>query len=220
MPTVIITGGTTEWESAFSGTLPRSERPGKVSIRCTAPIQFPGGTPFIPSMTFPYAPNSISFSELADNYEQLNRPGREPMLFRSEQRLMSVELSLLMTADQGKGINSVEFSIEWLRLIARSDKDISLIGLGELVTGRLFRIVDVSAKSVRMNVKQEITIAEVGISLVQVHYDERQKIPGLIVIKDVPPPQQQSTGGRTSAGGNSRGELWPEVRDIWTSPPI
>jgi hypothetical protein len=156
---------------------------------------------------------------MADNYEQLNRPGREPMLFRSEQRLLSVELSLLLTAGTGKGINSTEFEIDWLRLIARSDKDISLVGLGRLVTGRLFRIVDISAKSVRMNVNQEITIAEVGISLVQVHYDERQRIPGLIVIKDVPPPQQQSKGGRTSAGGNSRGELWPEVRDIWTRPP-
>jgi hypothetical protein len=145
---------------------------------------------------------------MADNYEQLNRPGREPMLFRSEQRLLSVELSLLLTAGTGKGINSAEFEIDWLRLIARSDKDISLIGLGRLVTGRLFRIVDVSAKSVRMNVKQEITIAEVGISLVQVHYDERQRIPGLIVIKDVPPPEQQ--GGRTAAAAPNT-----SVRDPW-----
>jgi len=208
MPTVIVTGGTAEWESAFSGRLPRSERPGRVSIRCTAPIQFPGGTPFIPSMTFPYAPNSLSVSEIADNYEQLNRPGREPMLFRSEQRLMSVELSLLMTAYEGKGINSAEFNIEWLRLIARSDKDISVIGLGSIVTGRLFRIVDLSVKSVRMNDKQQITIAEVGVSLVEIHYDERQKIPGLIVIKDVPPPEQQ--GGRTAAAAPNT-----SVRDPW-----
>lgn len=219
MPTVIISGGTTEWESAFSGTLPRAEIPGKVSIRCTAPIQFPGGTRFIPAMTFPYAPNSLSFSEISDNYEQLNRPGREPMLFRSEQRLMAVELSLLMTAYTGKGLDSAEFNIAWLRLISRSDKDIALTGLGDLVTGHLFRIVDLSAKSVRMNNRQQITIAEVGVSLVEVHYDERQKIPGLITIKDVPPPQQQSTGGRTSAGGGSGSELWPDVRDIWTRPP-
>lgn len=214
MPTVIISGGTQEWESAFSGTLPRAETPGKVSIRCTSPIQFPGGTPFIPSLTFPYAPNSLSVSEIADNYEQLNRPGREPMLFRSEQRLMSIELSLLMTADTGKGINSAEFNIWWLRLIARSDKDVSVVGLGDIVTGHLFRIVDLSAKSVRMNSKQQITIAEVGVSLVETHYDERQKIPGLIVIKDVPPPEQQSQGGRTSAGGGGS-DLWPDVRDYW-----
>lgn len=217
MPTVIISGGTLEWESAFSGVLPRVETPSKVSIRCTSPIQFPGETPFIPSMTFPYAPNSISFSDLADNYEQLNRPGREPMLFRSESRLMSAELTLLMTAYEGKGLNSVEFSIEWLRLIARSDKDVSVIGLGWMMTGRLFRIIDVTAKSVRMNPKQEITIAEVSVSLVQTHYDERQKIPGLIVVKDIPPPDRQSEGGRTSSGESS--ELWPDVRANWIRSP-
>lgn len=228
MPTVIITSGTDaatgaveEWDSAFSGNLARYETPGKVSIRCTSPIQFPGATPFIPSMTFPYAPNSLSISEIADNYEQLNRPSREPLLFRSGQRLMSVELSLLMTAYNGKGLNSAEFNINWLRLVARSDKDISVIGLGEIVTGKLFRIIDLSAKSARMNTKQEITIAEVAVSLVEVPYDGadgsvsgRKKIPGLIVIKDIPPPRQQSEGGRTSAGAG--GELWPDVSDNWT----
>lgn len=212
MPSVIISSGSAEWESAFSGRLPRVETPGKVSLRATAPIQFPGGTPFVPSLTFPYAPNSVSVKDMADSYEQLPRPGREPLIYRSEQRLMSVDLTLVMTDSTSKGYNSAEWNINWLRLLARSDKDISVIGLGEIVTGKLFRIVDVSVNSSRLNVKQEITIAEVQLSLTQVHYDERQKIPGLIVIKDVPPPEQG--GGRTSAD-SSAGELWPKVRDNW-----
>jgi hypothetical protein len=73
-----------------------------------------------------------------------------------------------------------------------------------------------------MNNKQQITIAEVGVSLVEVHYDERQKIPGLIVIKDVPPPEQQ--GGRTSAvPSTSVGDPWADrVSRNWpvgTVPP-
>ena len=213
MPSVIISGGSAEWRSAFSGRLRRVETPGKVSIRSTAPIQFPGGTPFVPSFTFPYAPNSLSFKDMSDSYEQLPRPGREPLIYRSEQRLMSVDLTLLMTDSTSKGYNSAEWNINWLRLMSRSDKDISVVGLGEIVTGKLFRIVDISVNSSRLNVKQEITIAEVQLSLTEVHYDERQKIPGLIVIKDVPPPEQAG-GGRTSAGG-SGGELWPKVRDNW-----
>jgi hypothetical protein len=218
MPSVIISSSSAEWASAFSGTLRKAETPGQVSIRATGPIQFPGGTPFIPSMTFPYAPNSINVSDMGDSYEQLPRPGREPLIYKSEQRLMSIDLTLIMTAYTSKGLNSAEFNINWLRLIARSDKDIAVIGLGEIASGKLFRIVDISVNSARLNVKQEITIAEVQLSLTEVHYDERQKIPGLIVIKDVPPPQQQSSGGRTSAGG-SGGELWPKVRDNWIAPP-
>lgn len=217
MPSVIISSGSSEWQSAFSGTLRKAETPGKVSIRATGPIQFPGGTPFIPSFNFPYAPNSINIKDISDSYEQLPRPGREPLLYRSEQRLMSVDLTLILTSDTSKGYNSAEWNINWLRLLARSNKDIAVIGLGEVVTGKLFRIVDISVNSARLNVKQEITIAEVQLSLTQVHYDEVQKIPGLIVIKDVPPPEQQSSGGRTSAG-DSGGELWPKVRDNWITP--
>ena len=213
MPSVIISGGSAEWRSAFSGRLRKSEKPGKVSIRSTSPIQFPGGTPFVPSLTFPYAPNSLSFKDMSDSYEQLPRPGREPLIYRSEQRLMSVDLTLLMTDSTSKGYNSAEWNINWLRLMSRSDRNISVVGLGEIVTGKLFRIVDISVNSSRLNVKQEITIAEVQLSLTEVHYDERQKIPGLIVIKDVPPPEQTG-GGRTSAD-SSAGELWPKVRDNW-----
>jgi len=206
MPTVIISSGSTEWESAFSGTLRKAETPGKVSLRATAPIQFPNGNPFVPSFTFPFAPNSISIKDMSDSYEQLSRPGREPLLYRSEQRLLSIDLNLVLTADTSKGYNSAEWNINWLRLLARSDKDIAVIGLGEVVTGKLFRIVDVSVSSQRLNIKQEITIAEVGLSLTEVHFDQRQKIPGLIVIKDIPP--EATEAGRTAAAPTTTGDVW------------
>lgn len=217
MPQVIISSSAAEWASAFSGTLRKVETPGKVSIRCTSPIQFPGGTSFVPSMTFPFAPNSVNIKDMGDSYEQLNRPGREPLLYRSEQRLMSVDLNILLTANTSKGYNSAESNINWLRLIARSDKDISVIGLGEMVTGHIFRIVDISVNSQRLNVKQEITIAEIGLSLTEVHFDQRQKIPGLIVIKDIP-PEAQTEAGRTAVAptagnndpwGNNVSQNWP-----------
>jgi hypothetical protein len=216
MPTVIITTNSPEWNSAFSGQLKKSETPGKVSIRCTSPIRLPNGVTFVPAMTFPYAPNSISISDMSDAYEQLERAGREPLLYRSQQKLMSVELGLVMTAPTAKGYDQAESNISWLRVVARSDRDISVVGLGEIMTGRLFRITDISVRSQRMNVKQQITIAEVGVSLTEVHYDERQKIPGLIVIKDIPPPAQQASGGGGGRTEAPNSELWPQVSGYWT----
>ena len=98
--------------------------------------------------------------------------------------------------------------------MSRSDRDISVIGLGEIVTGKLFRIVDISVSSQRLNVKQEITIADVGLSLTEVHSDQRQKIPGLIVIKDIPP---EATGaGRTAAAPTTTGDVWGDhVSQNW-----
>jgi hypothetical protein len=172
----------------------------QVTIRTVQSINFFGST-LVPSVTFPLAPNDVSFSDLADRYEEIERPGRDPLVYKSGARNPKMELRLLLTANDNRGSASMEFGLVWLRLVARVDIDVILIGMGLMSSSARYRVTELSASAVRLNPNQEITAAEVSLSLVEVPQvvQSRATVPGATAIKDVPAP----AGGFLSAQGRT-----------------
>lgn len=172
----------------------------RVTIRTVQAVNLLDNT-LVPSVTFPLAPNDVSFSDLSDRYEEIERPGREPLVFMSARRNLKLELRLLLTAEQNRGSASMELMLAWLRLVARVDVDVVLVGMGLMSSSSRYRVAEMNANAVRLNANQEITAAEVTLTLIEVpaEVQNRATVPGTTAIKDVPAPG----GGFTSAQGRT-----------------
>jgi hypothetical protein len=185
---------------------------GTVTLRGTTPIRLPNGVTFVPSFTFPYAPQDISVSGMGDNYENLTRPGRKPLVFKSSANVQNVDITALIIDKTKPGIYSCEKQLEILRGCARIPQDFILVGVGSLLRTARFRFTDLGVKAIRYNPSQEITMAEASISLVEVPDDQTiYPIPGMIAIKDVP----LSGSNRTEAAGFAAGSN----SDYWINAP-
>ena len=194
----------------------------RVTIRTVQSIDF-FGTTLVPSVTFPLAPNDVSFSDLADRYEEIERPGRDPLVYMSSKRNPKLELRLLLTANENRGSASMEFSLVWLRLVARVDIDVILVGMGLMSSSSRYRVAEMNANAVRLNPNQEITAAEVTLTLIEVptEVQNRATVPGTTAIKDVPAPAGgfSSAQGRTEAAPtygrtSSAVTKWSALREI------
>jgi hypothetical protein len=185
---------------------------GKVTLRGTTPVRLPNGTTFVPSFTFPYAPHDINVSGMGDNYENLTRPGKKPLVFKSSANVQKVDITALVVNKTKPGVYSCEQQLEVLRGCARIPQDFILVGVGSLLRTARFRFADLSVKAVRHNPSQEITMAEASISLTEVPDDQTiYPIPGMIAIKDVP----LSGSNRTEAAGFAAGSS----SDYWVNAP-
>lgn len=194
--------------------LPATETPGTVSIRGTHPVALPNGVTFIPSFTFPLAPTDISFSDLGDNYDELKRPGRAPLIYRSDRNLYKISTTVLVVSPikSTRGWDSAEQQLQLLRICAGGNIDLALVGMGVFTRGTLFRITSMSVKSKRLNPQQEITMAEVSLDFTEAG-EKRVPIPGMIAIKDVPDPENPNQTG--TAPGGSSADPWSFAYPIW-----
>lgn len=202
--------------STSGGITTRDPAVGKVTIR-TVKTNLPwfGGTTISPYLTLPYAPASVRVSDISDSYEEISRPGRRPLVFRSESRNKKIELTSLFTAADNKGTASAELSILWLQYISQTDEDLLIVGMGDLTRSSKFRITDLSVNAQRLNPSQQITIAEVTIAFVEVPFDQNQPtIPGMSVIADIPP---LGTNGYGADGGSrtSNSNPWDAAAPYW-----
>ena len=226
MPTVSVGVGIQRDYSRYSAddpgfsdlgkALPSGEKPGTVSLRGTHPVAFPFGV-LIPSFTFPLAPSEVSFSDLSDNYEELKRPGRFPLIYRSDMNLIKISMTILVVSPvkATRGWVSVEEQVQILRVCSNIDIDLALAGMGIITKNKLFRVTSMGMKSKRLNPKQEITMAEVSLDLTEVG-EKRVPIPGMIAIKDIPDPNNPNQ--TSTAPGGSAKDPWSFAYPIWKKP--
>ena len=200
--------------SQLGKALPATEKAGKVSLRGAYPVAFPFGT-IIPSFTFPLAPTEISLSDLSDNYEELKRPGRFPLIYRSDKNLIKISITVLIVSPikASRGWVSVEEQVQILRVCSNIDMDLALAGMGIITKDKLFRVTSMSLKSKRLNPKQEITMAEVSLDLTEAG-EKRVPIPGMIAIKDIPDPQNPNQQTATAPGGSPL-DPWSNAYYTW-----
>lgn len=189
-------------------------RVAKVTIQTTEPIQLPDGSQRIGKWTFPYAPNDITISNLSDAYEQLQRPGRLPIVERAARNPLQINISALVVkrTAASTAVDPIDDEIFLLRRISNSNVDLIIGGklLGRLHHGIRFRMTDFSVDSVRRDAEQRMTIANVTLGLLQVH-TKTQRVPGMIAVADIPASRRTSGPG---AGLSSEGAQAAANRDL------
>jgi hypothetical protein len=187
---------------------------GEITLRGTTPIIWPPTIPYlIPIFRFAVTPSQFQFSGLSDNYQELSRPNREPLIFRQNSNLLKVDFSALIGNPDGLGTSSCEDQLKLLKVIAKLRMSYTLAGAGPFIRSQQWVISGLDVNTLRMNPQQQITLAQASFSLTGLPDDDASKyrIPGMIAIKDVPLAVRQAAGGgglRTETGSR---EVWSKI---------
>jgi hypothetical protein len=137
----------------------------------------------ITEFIFPYAPIAMTYDGLAPEYVQIERPQNLPLVDLKKFNLLTVSLQFLVAVPNDGISVSVDNELRVLRGLANSIYPVSFINMDGMVTNpfnitRLgparnasaffFRITDLSINALRRNTNNEVTSAEVSMSLVEV----------------------------------------------------
>jgi len=113
---------------------------------------------------FPFGPKEVTYQGSALEYQEVQRPGLQPLLKSMNPKNRSVTVTTLITNRETGGLTSVEQDLKTLREMAREDKDIEFIH-GGVRLGFFVRIVDLTITSRERTLEGDISRAVVDISL-------------------------------------------------------
>lgn len=129
---------------------------------------------------FPFAPIEISYENLSPEWVEIDRPLNTPLIDLKGLNLMRVSLRFLVAVPYDGIRVSVDNDIRTLRQIANSNDPVAFINMDRMLTnpfnvsrsdsrrnssGFFFRVADMSVQSIRRNIRNEITSAEVSMTL-------------------------------------------------------
>lgn len=103
---------------------------------------------------FPYGPQQFSMTGIGPNYTTINRPGRHPLLLRSDQNLYVVTMTLQLASKDPQ--KSVEPWIDALQTLANQDTRV-VVKYG-LMNGYWW-ITDLSVSGTQRNLKNQVSRA-------------------------------------------------------------
>lgn len=194
----------------------------KVLIRTIVPITIPGlVSNQILSFTFPYAPNQYVIDGLADEYQELARPGLIPLVQYASRRPLTISFKVLVTGDTAKGYSSAEQNAELLQALARSRADLVVVGLGQIVSQRKYRITEFNITSRRLNESQLMTMFDASITLTQI-VSPPPTVPGMvrIVVTTITSTSTSTSGSTSGSGTGTSGgtSLWDTRGDLADDP--
>lgn len=142
---------------------------------------------------FPFTPTQIEFSDLSNNYTEIERPGNFKLIERRAPNLTRVSFSFLAVDRDSQGKRSIENQLRFLNRISTANAPIAFAGMGGLLglnhqgTYRLWRITDFGFTVTRKNEKNDVSQAECRITLVE---DRNPSLPvetlTQIVYRDTP----------------------------------
>ena len=131
---------------------------------------------------FPLSPVEVSYGNLADETAQIERPGTTPIIAFKQHRLMTVDLTFLLTYPYDGLIQSVDEDINILRYMAlNTQRVVRVFGMDKLTKAKslfrnastelepelVFTIVDLKIDSVRRTTGMAISQANVTLSLIE-----------------------------------------------------
>lgn len=135
--------------------------------------------PYI-EFVFPFTPIEITYDALAPEWVEIDRPLNTPLVDLKGYNLMKVNLRFLVAVPFDGIEITVDNDIRTLRSIANSNDPVSFINMDRMLTnpfnisrlksdrpnaGFFFRIAEMSINSIRRNLFNEITSAEVTMTL-------------------------------------------------------
>lgn len=188
----------------------------KVLLRTVVPVTVSGlVSNQILSFTFPYAPTQYSIDGLADEYQQLPRPGLIPLVQYAGRRPITIAFKVLVTGDTAKGYSSAEANASILQAIARTRVDLAVVGLGQIISSRRYRMTEFNITSKRLNEQQRMTMFDATITLTEA-VGLPQTVPGMIKISATSlATTSGSTSTLTSTTNSPTSGFWdPTGRDL------
>lgn len=113
---------------------------------------------------FPFGPKQVTYKGSGLEYQEVQRPGLQPLLKATNPKNRSVALSAVITNRETGGLTTVESDLKMLKDMAREDKDIEFIH-GGVRLGYFVRIVELTVTSRERTLQGDISRAVVDISL-------------------------------------------------------
>jgi hypothetical protein len=170
------------------------------------------------TFTFPFAPREISYSRLANSYNEIDRPGNFPILERSAPQLMQVSMQFRVADPVSNGMAPIEKRLDMLRgmalfpgqvLVSNMDSFLSRPSFPTVewlgVKWAWFRITDLGIDVVNRNLSNRATQANVSMTLTE---ERNPWVPAIALprITYEESPQRVSAAGqapRAASGGNN-----------------
>ena len=115
------------------------------------------------SFEFPYGPKEVTYSGSGLEYREVQRPGRQALLTAVAPKNRTVALSAVIADRSTQGCGSVEFQLNTLRRLARTDIDLYFVH-GGVHLGFLVRMVSLTITSLERTLDGEISRAMVDIN--------------------------------------------------------
>jgi phage protein U len=116
------------------------------------------------SFEFPYGPKQITYQGSSLEYQEVQRPGLQPLLKSIAPKNRSVTLSSVIGDRESGGCESVEDQLDILHAMAREDLDCLFIHGGQHL-GFFVRIVELTVTSRERTLQGAITRAVVDITM-------------------------------------------------------
>ena len=113
---------------------------------------------------FPFGPKQVTYKGSGLEYQEVQRPGLQPLLKATNPKNRSVALSAVITNRETGGLTTVESDLKMLKDMAREDKDIEFIH-GGVRLGYFVRIVELTVTSRERTLQGDISRAVVDLSL-------------------------------------------------------
>lgn len=143
---------------------------------------------------FEVSPNEVNLQRLALNYGELERPGRKPLLQARSEQLQQVSATVLIVSrGNDRFFSSCQAQIDGLVALARLDTNV-VVSYPGIPATMVWRVSDLSVRTVRRNGLNEVTIAEAEITLTE-SVAPVAVVPGMPVIKDVPASRSSTPSG-------------------------
>ncbi len=185
---------------------------------------------------FPFVPIQIQYENLAPEFVEIERPGNIPYVDRKSYRLLKVSLQFLVARPYDGYNESVDADLRLLRSMANSLDPVMFTGLDGMLTNPFnipqlslnrpnaaffFRIAELSVQSVRRNTNNEITAAEVSISLIEDPGSRATVISfPSITYPDLLKPTTKAKSGSKSGSSDSYKTLEPDITKKKEAPKV
>lgn len=120
-------------------------------------------------LTLPFAPVNIEYGQLANEYNEIQRPDRIGLLAYKRPQLLTLTMTIVLASKRDPGNINVEKAVERIRFLSRSLNDLRVVGYGPSIDPKMnFRITDMSISSTsREPGTNKILKAEVNLTLTQ-----------------------------------------------------
>ena len=188
------------------------------------------GTQTVEDFQLPYNPVQMRYGDMSDEISQIARPGTTPIVAFKSHRLLTVDFNFLL-AQPGDGLaTSIDDKLQILRRFASNgNRVISLVNFDSLTNtphtfrnstqerltdGLFFNIVDLSIEAVRRNKNNEVTQANVSMSLVE----NRNPLINVAYIPPIVPTRQKKKCNDPDYRKANPGKCSPRPTDKKTFP--